>query len=331
MSGIGGFSKPSHSVSTRSTPPAAPRPPLLEPLSRTELRLTWKPPVDHGASVTNYVLKRLDTDQETVFSRHTVGATVGALVAGTEYEFALRAINSVGASDWSNPSDKRGPVTAAPEPCAQPEVADAQITRADISISKPPNNGRLITFFVVQRRELRPGGDHGMWGFDLKLPGPPGPEGSPVALAVTGLRCDTVYQFRVQAVNSHGPGEHSAPTVRCRTRPPQVPLAPSPPIAPKLMPTSVNLEWVNGDDCGAPVQAHVVEQLALRKLENGSFSSPVMAELKTPPTAHDVGMLPAARLEGLEPGRVYCFRVRCVRGRCRRSRRVPSLPRLPAH
>lgn len=129
-----------------------------------------------------------------------------SLEPATTYLFRVCAVNSAGASEWSDSVESITP-PAAPAAIGGVHLKSASATSLTLVWSRPQPNGEHITHYNV---------DTG----SAVLP-TPGPDTN---FTVTSLRPDTAYAIRVQAVNSVGPGPFSS-TARLQTRP----LPPAPP------------------------------------------------------------------------------------------------------
>jgi hypothetical protein len=129
-----------------------------------------------------------------------------SLEPATTYLFRLCAVNSAGASEWSEPSEASTP-PAAPAVVSEVNLKDSSATSLRLTWTRPQSNGEHITHYNV---------DTG----SSVLP-TPGPD---TYFVLDSLKPDTSYSIRVQAVNCVGPG-HFSSTARLHTRP----LPPAPP------------------------------------------------------------------------------------------------------
>ena len=116
--------------------------------------MSWIAPANNGAEIDYYELQYRSDDSEPwepdgrrIAER---GATIEGLENGTEYEVQVRAVNSVGESEWSA-SGRGTPVSSARRPDAPsaPTVTpgDGQLA---VSWIAPANNGAEIEYYEVQ-------------------------------------------------------------------------------------------------------------------------------------------------------------------------------------
>ena len=92
------------------------------------------------------------------FTRAVLLSEFCELKPGKKYAFAVRVRNNVGWSAWSPDSPPSATLTGLPERPDRPLMLGSGITRIELSVGKPENNGKIISRFVVQRRVLRAGG-----------------------------------------------------------------------------------------------------------------------------------------------------------------------------
>lgn len=132
---------------------------------------------------------------------NTSSMIVGGLVNGTAYEFEVQAVNTVGASPFSAPSNVVTP--QAPTPPAPPTgvTAIAGSGSAAVSWVPPANNGSPVTGYTVTAYSL--GFPAGITTSTL---------GNATSAIILGLTNGTEYTFTVFATNAVGNSGESAPS-----------------------------------------------------------------------------------------------------------------------
>ena len=137
----------------------------------------WTPVPGSGAATTTY--------------------TVPSLTIGTEYSFRVRAVNPAGNSD---PSDT---ATATPVPLSPEAPTGFNLAPQDsqVWLRWNPLEGATGGW----RYWIRKGSGESSWN------AVPESDANTVAYLVTGLDNDSVYRFRIRAVNAAGEGPQTAP------------------------------------------------------------------------------------------------------------------------
>ena len=112
--GRGPFSDPSEPVRTTGKP-EHPNKPTAIAASRTKVKVTWETPPSMGCAITRYELHMQVAPFETsewvslekfpARKSRTQGETLSSLIPGTKYRFRVAAINAVGRSSFSPPSN----------------------------------------------------------------------------------------------------------------------------------------------------------------------------------------------------------------------------------
>uniref|UniRef100_A0A0N5AQN4 non-specific serine/threonine protein kinase n=1 Tax=Syphacia muris TaxID=451379 RepID=A0A0N5AQN4_9BILA len=183
------------------------------PISATELSgeamtLHWKPPVDNGKDVTNYVVEQKQPNGEWVKIGQPIGTSfrVRNLQNGNRYEFRVSAENQYGVGEpletlepilAKNPFDTPG-APGQPEPIA---TTDDAIT---LQWTRPiSDGGSPIQGYVLEKKE------EGTNDWVKCTYGTI----TDVQFKVTGLTPRKRYEFRVAAVNAAGQGEYSENSV----------------------------------------------------------------------------------------------------------------------
>lgn len=132
-------------------------------------------------------------------------AKVTGLQKGKKYKFRVKAVNKEGASE---PLETETDVVAK-NPYDEPgkpgnlEIADYDNTMCELKWDKPENDGgRPITHYVIEMKDKL----HNEFSEVMKTEGPV------TTAKVTGLKANSVVQFRVRAVNKAGPSQPSNET-----------------------------------------------------------------------------------------------------------------------
>ena len=184
----------------RNCPPDAPINVAALKTGMTTASVTFEAPTNHGDSeITSFRVTSTPTSG-TFTLTGAVGGTVSitGLVANTSYVFRVTAINSAGASNYSEASNSI--TTDPPTISGAPIIGTAaalSTTSASVSFTAPESNGgsTIISYTAVST----PGGMTGT------ITG-----ASSGSIIINGLTASTSYTFKVYATNSVGNSTQSA-------------------------------------------------------------------------------------------------------------------------
>ena len=195
-------------VTTPATVPGAPTAASAIAGDTTATVSFVAPSSNGGATITSY---KVTASPGGLTATGTISPiTVSGLTNGTSYSFTVVAINSVGSSVASLPSNSVAPVHPATVPGAPTSViAVASNTSAKLTFTAPASNGgATITGYTV-----------------TSTPGNVTASGASSPITITGLVNGTSYTFTVKATNSVG---NSAASLPSNAVSPAVQLLPDP-------------------------------------------------------------------------------------------------------
>lgn len=273
--------------------PGKPGTPEATDWDKDHVDLKWDPPAnDGGAPITGYIIEKKDKFGEWEKAAEVPGdantATVAKLIEGQSYEFRVKAVNKAGPGE---PSDASKAIVAKPRRLP-PKIDRTNLQKVKIKAGQP-------------------------FSFDVNVTGEPAPEtewrlrdskvNSGGSVKVTHQPYNTKIQVRnstransgiytVRAVNKHGDDEAEVEVVVLdRPCPPGGPLR-----VEDVHAEGATLKWrPPEDDGGLPVDHYVVEK----------FDPTTGFWL---PAAETSGGETEAKVEGLQPGHKYKFRVKAV-------------------
>lgn len=181
------------------TPPAAPTNVAGVPGNKL-VDLTWTAPQNNGSDISDYVVRYCVAEACTIFEDGESAkalAQVNELTNGTEYTFAVAAVNAAGVGAYSEPSEGVTPRTVPGAPTAVKAAIDDE-GNVIVSWTAPKDNGGAdITDYVVQSCA-----GTNCVVFDDG-------DGNTVSAAVTGLKPGVAHTFKVAAKNIAGVGAYS--------------------------------------------------------------------------------------------------------------------------
>ncbi|MFC4589263.1 fibronectin type III domain-containing protein [Sphaerisporangium corydalis] len=178
--------------------PATPAAPVATAGS-SSATVTWVAPASNGSTITGYLVTPYRNGvAQTVqsFDASTTTRTLTGLTVGATYTFTVAAVNSLGTSTASPPSNAVVPYTVPGQPAVPTAVAgDSQAT---VTWTAPATGGSPITGYVVTPY------------IGLVAQTPQTFTGTATTQTVTGLTPGTAYTFTVAAQNVAGTGPASA-------------------------------------------------------------------------------------------------------------------------
>lgn len=248
--------------------------------------LTWSAPSNPGASATtDYVVQHATSASGpwTTFEEGTstgTSATVTGLSNGTTYWFRVAAVNEYGTGSWS-PATALGTVPS--DVPGAPTIDDVVAFDSGLYLDFTPGESDAPILSYQMRL------DSGDWQTATHAAG---------RVTVSGLTNGRTYSVRLRAVNAVGVGAASS---QAEGTPVAVASAPQALLA-LAGDGTVDLTWDSpAADNGSPITDYVVH---LSTDAAGPFV----------PVEDGVSAATAARIEGLDNGTTYHFRVAAVNG-----------------
>ena len=186
-----------------ATAPGRPAAPMVSADSFTSLEARWSPPAsDGGRGIRSYSLRYKESSGSswtTVGGLNALEYRITGLTSGTQYDVQVRAVNAIGASQWSpsgQATTQREPI--APARPAAPTWSNVAATTATLTWVAPNNNGAAITSYDLRYRAT----GTAAWTTDAGLQG--------LSRDLTGLMESTQYEAQVRARNRVGVSQWSA-------------------------------------------------------------------------------------------------------------------------
>jgi hypothetical protein len=166
-------------------------------------KVTWTAPAsDGGSAITGYkVTPYVGGKAQTALTAaaNATSATVEGLTAGSSYTFTVTAVNAIGSSPESTPSDAVVPTGANPPGAPTAVTAVAKSSGALVTWTAPAGDGgspinayRVIPYLGAAAQTATNVG------------------GAATSATITGLTDNSSYGFKVVAVNGAGAGPESA-------------------------------------------------------------------------------------------------------------------------
>ncbi|XP_065308715.1 protein sidekick isoform X2 [Dermacentor albipictus] len=195
--------------------PQAPSRPLVSPsqVQARHVTLSWTPGRDGFAPLRCYLLQQIENtgpwkELSQKLDPSTTTYTVAGLKPATRYLFRLRAVNDLGFSPWSEPSNETWTLPAAPQ-VAPTNVIVTPYTTTSITVvwkgltDEAWNGDKRHPGYRVEACPV------GAPLQDCRVRSLDGLEGGPLTLE--GLQRDRIYEVRVIAYNGQGDGPPTRP------------------------------------------------------------------------------------------------------------------------
>lgn len=244
-----------------TTPPDVPTNLSADPVSVSQINLTWTAPTDN-VGVTGYELQRCQGSGCTNFlSVATPSGTTYSdtgLAASTTYRYQVRARDAAG--NWSGYTTSVSATTQTPPPDTQPPTAPASLSAnpastSQINLSWPPSTDNVgVTGYSVERCQ---------GGSCLNFVEVATPSGT--TYSDTNLSASTTYRYRVRARDAAGNwSSYTTPVSATTPAPPpdtEPPTAPTSLTAVAVSSNQINLSWVPSTD-NLGVTSYYVERCA---------------------------------------------------------------------
>lgn len=260
--------------------------------------LTWTVPANTGSTaISKYEVQYRKKGATSWSATQTVSnvtaplqATVSGLENNTEYDFQVRAVNSVGEGKWTQTSTSEL-IGNAPGP-VQDLAATGGDAQAKVTWTKPDSDGGVpLSKYEVQVRVST----ETTWSSStvVNTPFP-----NPLATTISNLKNGTSYEFRARAVNAKGEssweytGSDAGDLITVGVKP----GTPKNPTAASGTSGQATVKWEAPDNLGKPTLSEYLVQY--RANGTGAWSTP----------AQSVTGL-TATVTGLTNGTKYQFRV----------------------
>lgn len=226
--GFGPWSQEWLTFKAGAAEPDQPDQPTVAVRSATQLYVSWNEPKLNGAPIIEYRLEYTlygPCDSYVLaYQGNQTSADVRNLIPSSMYYFRVCAVNSAGQSSYSDGVSHK---TLASIPNAPTiESYEERATSVYLTWNEPQDNGSPITHYIIEYS------DHVEQTIDNTL-----------EWTIENLHPETMYRFKVQAVNGIGAGQQSN-VLRVTTKP-------LPPKPPKLEctgygPNYLKLKWGDG-------------------------------------------------------------------------------------
>jgi Fibronectin type III domain len=276
-----------------------------------EVVLSWSAPAANGSAITDYVVQ-YSTDGGNTWITFNDGtstgtsATITGLTLGTNYQFKVTAVNSLGSSTASTSSSST-PVIAAPSTLASAPSVTSTPGQVVLTWSAPSSTGgSAITDYLIEYST-----DGGTTWVTYA-------DGTSTATSatLTGLTSNASYSFRVSAINAAGTATASTASTTVTAQASTAPSAITQVTATAgTNPGDVVLSWTAPAANGSAITDYVVQYSP-----DGGVTWLTFADGTSTSTT--------ATLTGLTIGTTYSFRVTAVnsQGTGAASSSAPSLP-----
>ena len=278
-------------VNSEPDAPAAP----TGTVGQGALTWTWNCPRDGGQAVTSFEFRSRRSGSawsSPITTQHAFNQATG-LVNGAVYEAQVRARNSVGRSAYSA-TGSATPLSSVPGQVFG-LVASAGDTEVDLEWLEPDDGGSVITGYHVEWREESQGWSGGRRQTSTNT-----------SDTVAGLANNSVYFFRVRAINVRGNGSYSnqvmaTPDAAAVTPPTPVSTAPDAPGTPQGFARDGSIAWAF--DCPSDNGSDITGYALQWRAQGSGWSGNVLSL-----------DIPYASVSGLTNGTTYEARARATNG-----------------
>ena len=307
-------------------PPAKPKVPIVTGTTAHSAALSWDAPANTGPAITDYdVQYRGQKDAVWMNILHNSAetkATLTGLEGDTVYEFRVRAVNEEGEGAWSDV----GTVITKPRP-GSPHILDLRPPTDQnfcLYLLWYPSLGK-VTRYEIQYRKAGVTAAWVEWPYTddgSKIPRLTSRYTADRDELVTGLEGDTVYEFRVRAINDDGVSFWSdikSGTPRGANQPPTITSPTDVKVAENTTPL-IPVTWTDADG-DEYVSVELGPNLTYFKLGAGDNPSNFGIQVRKPMNFESPQDWPDAEVEG-DAGydNVYFIYVTVVTGRGERER-----------
>ncbi|MGF2949122.1 Ig-like domain-containing protein [Microbacterium alcoholitolerans] len=230
--------------------PDAPGQPTVSSIQDRTVVLSWSPPANNGAEITEYTVTSVGGNPYTKTCTSTT-CTLDGLTNNVEYTFQVTATNRVG----------EGPASPASNPPARPDVRPETPTAPtlvfgdkslEVSWTTPKSNGSPVESYTLQISPAPPAGSAEKTGVTGN------------SLVWEGLENGTNYTVRVQAHN-RAPDPSSFSQWSMAEIPAGPPLAPGAPTTKELSPVGkqaqMEVSWQQPNTNGDAVRGYQIQVL----------------------------------------------------------------------
>ena len=300
------------------------------------IRITWEAPADTGGSaITGYELQVRTVNSTFVDSDTIIENLPGnrleyiheGVRSGVNYYYRVRAVNVAGKSAaWSTPSDMASVSTAPPGTPGAPGTITTGLVGSTVTFGwqEPTDRGTLpITGYIVQYQRDDDNTDAD-WSDAMTVTYNTPTQRTHLHMGVPGGD-GVMWEYRVRAVNGHGPGTWSIPdgdttiTIGRIAIPARV-AADTELTATAVSTDEIRLEWTKPEANGSAFTGYVIQRW------DPSAASPTWSDNIEVPGGADIsiysdigdndndGVIDTNDETALRPGVTYSYRIRTTGG-----------------